>query len=189
MEVEYEVPGGSEGIDSNAADPMAVLTESGAEDGDCRKHGCRHEGICRPNRDGQYSCLCHIGYSGLDCQNLMGMTLDSFIGCLDEIYLNGKLLDPRREKFVGDAVDGYGVQLTPKIPEFYGNSHLAFWGIKATSMTDTLFQIVFLPRGSTGLLAYSGYSFDRRGDFFMVALVDGKVLVSFDLGTGPAFLR
>ncbi|VDL92883.1 unnamed protein product [Schistocephalus solidus] len=75
------------------------------------------------------------------------------------------------------------------IPEFYGNSYLAFWGIKATSMTDTLFQVVFLPRGQTGLLAYSGYSLDRRGDFFMLALVDGKVLVSFDLGTGPAFLR
>ncbi|BHF68402.1 hypothetical protein SprV_0301143600 [Sparganum proliferum] len=148
---------------------------------------------------------------------ITGMTHHSFVGCLDEIYLNGRLLDPRREKFVGDVIDGYGVRdcagdicthqpcqdrghclpkgadsfesLIPKIPEFYGSSYLVFWGIKATSMTDTFFQVVFLPRNPTGLLAYSGYSFDRRGDFFMVALVDGKVLVSFDLGTGPAFLR
>ncbi|VDL97703.1 unnamed protein product [Schistocephalus solidus] len=81
MEVEYEVPRASEMIDSAAADLTEVQTESGMEmpskfsqqaipdGGDCRNHGCRHSGICRPSRNGRYLCLCRIGYSGPDCQN------------------------------------------------------------------------------------------------------------------------
>lgn len=74
----------------------------------------------------------------------------------------------------------------PIIPEFLGNSYIAVNGLRGSSRTDTLIELVFLPRQPTGLLLYSGFSVDRRGDFVLLALSNGHIVVAFDLGTGPS---
>uniref|UniRef100_A0A5K3FLA5 EGF-like domain-containing protein n=1 Tax=Mesocestoides corti TaxID=53468 RepID=A0A5K3FLA5_MESCO len=79
--------------------------------------------------------------------------------------------------------------LMPVIPEFVGNSYIGLRGFADTSWTDTLLEVIFYAKNPTGLLIYSGFSFDRRGDFICVALVDGFIAVSFDLGTGPSFQK
>ncbi|VDD83558.1 unnamed protein product [Mesocestoides corti] len=134
---------------------------------------------------------------------------NNLIGCLGDIHFNGELVDPRRGAFVGDAIDGYGIArfshtdlnnmqaqiiilhiaLMPVIPEFVGNSYIGLRGFADTSWTDTLLEVIFYAKNPTGLLIYSGFSFDRRGDFICVALVDGFIAVSFDLGTGPSFQK
>lgn len=38
-----------------------------------------------------------------------GMNHRSFVGRLGEFHINGRLMDPRRAAFVGDAVGGYGI--------------------------------------------------------------------------------
>ncbi|KAH9280718.1 Pikachurin [Echinococcus granulosus] len=77
----------------------------------------------------------------------------------------------------------------PVIPEFLGNSYLSVRGFRATSWTETLLEMTFLPKKTTGLIIYSGFSFDKRGDFICVALVNGKIIVSLDLGHGPSFKK
>ncbi|KAL5105546.1 Pikachurin [Taenia crassiceps] len=77
----------------------------------------------------------------------------------------------------------------PIIPEFLGNSYLSVRGFRDTSWTETLIEITFLPKEATGLIIYSGYSFDTRGDFICVALVNGRIIVSLDLGHGPSFKK
>lgn len=62
-------------------------------------------------------------------------------------------------------------------------------GFRATSWTETLLEMTFLPKKTTGLIIYSGFSFDKRGDFICVALVNGKIIVSLDLGHGPSFKK
>ncbi|KAL5970778.1 Pikachurin [Taenia solium] len=77
----------------------------------------------------------------------------------------------------------------PIIPEFLGNSYLSVRGFRDTSWTETLLEITFLPKATTGLIIYSGFSFDTRGDFICVALVNGRIIVSLDLGSGPSFKK
>ncbi|VDM27073.1 unnamed protein product [Hydatigera taeniaeformis] len=81
------------------------------------------------------------------------------------------------------------VDRVPVIPEFLGNSHLSVRGLRDTSWTETLVEVTFLPKAATGLILYSGFSFDTRGDFICVALVRGRIIVSLDLGRGPSFRR
>lgn len=75
------------------------------------------------------------------------------------------------------------------MPEFMGNSYIASRGLRETSLTETLLEVTFMAKSPTGLLLYSGFSFDRRGDFVAAALLDGQLIVAFDLGTGPSFKR
>lgn len=37
------------------------------------------------------------------------MEANSFIGCLDDVKINGQLVDPRQTPFVGDAIEGFGI--------------------------------------------------------------------------------
>jgi hypothetical protein len=39
------------------------------------------------------------------------------------------------------------------------------------------------------VILYNGYTWDRRGDFMSLALVNGYLEFRFDLGTGPAIIR
>ncbi|KAA3676310.1 uncharacterized protein DEA37_0009639 [Paragonimus westermani] len=34
---------------------------------------------------------------------------NNYLGCIQRIRINGRLIDPRRKPFVGDAVEGYGI--------------------------------------------------------------------------------
>nr|CDS27474.1 pikachurin [Hymenolepis microstoma] len=77
----------------------------------------------------------------------------------------------------------------PIIPEFLGNSYLALKGYEDTSFSETLLEITFLPKEQTGQLIYSGFSFDKRGDFISISLVNGQLVVGFDLGSGPASMH
>ncbi|VDL19104.1 unnamed protein product [Hymenolepis diminuta] len=77
----------------------------------------------------------------------------------------------------------------PIIPEFLGNSYLSLKGYRDTSLSETLLEITFLPKKPTGLLIYSGFSFDKRGDFISISLVNSQVFVGFDLGSGPASMQ
>ncbi|KAM3182889.1 hypothetical protein ACTXT7_011447 [Hymenolepis weldensis] len=77
----------------------------------------------------------------------------------------------------------------PIIPEFLGNSYLSLKGYRDTSFSETLLEITFLPKKPTGLLIYSGFSFDKRGDFISISLMNSRVVVGFDLGSGPASMQ
>ncbi|KAF6770223.1 hypothetical protein AHF37_10727, partial [Paragonimus kellicotti] len=38
-----------------------------------------------------------------------GRVQNNYLGCVQRIRINGRLIDPRRKPFVGDAVEGYGI--------------------------------------------------------------------------------
>ncbi len=46
-----------------------------------------------------------------------GAAENSFLGCLGDIHINGKLCDPRKMAFVGDVLDGYGIGESPIRPK------------------------------------------------------------------------
>ncbi|XP_064625648.1 pikachurin-like [Lineus longissimus] len=88
--------------------------------------------------------------------------------------------------FVGDNCER-AVSLV--LPYFSGNSYLRHQGLMRTSLTNTEIEILFKPVSSNGVILYNGYTWDRRGDFFSLALVNGYLEFRFDLGSGPAEIR
>lgn len=84
----------------------------------------------------------------------------------------------------------FGFIETPvRIPRFNGHSHLEYAGLGRTVLAFTELEAVIKPEAVDGMVLYNGYTLDRKGDFLALALRNGFVEFSFDLGTGPARIR
>ncbi|TNN06034.1 Pikachurin, partial [Schistosoma japonicum] len=75
------------------------------------------------------------------------------------------------------------------IPSYSGHSYTEYIGLSGTSSSFTTLELQFRPIKPDGLILYEGYSHDSRGDFLAIILVNGYVVVAFDLGSGSAFLK
>lgn len=75
------------------------------------------------------------------------------------------------------------------IPRFSGHSYLQYEGLNRRVLSYTEIEVVFKPMMPDGSILYNGYTKDRKGDFISLALRDGIIEFSFDLGTGPAVIR
>ncbi|VDO03621.1 unnamed protein product [Rodentolepis nana] len=125
---------------------------------------------------------------------------NSLIGCVGDIVINGHLCDPRQSSFVGDAVSGYGIRqyLLIEFSLTVQGTTVTTISVKATLLVNqypqrTTYANVLWEQArhgvnmrQTGLLIYSGFSFDQRGDFISISLVNSQLVVGFDLGSGPA---
>ncbi|KAA3671855.1 uncharacterized protein DEA37_0002230, partial [Paragonimus westermani] len=56
---------------------------------------------------------------------------NNYLGCIQRIRINGRLIDPRRKPFVGDAVEGYGIGYHPNLDQTSAHltEHLEHSGI------------------------------------------------------------
>ena len=75
------------------------------------------------------------------------------------------------------------------VPSFSGNSYLQFFGLRRTVLSFTEIEVVFKAYNGNGMILYNGYTTDRSGDYIYLGLRDSYLEYSFDLGTGPAFIR
>lgn len=76
-----------------------------------------------------------------------------------------------------------------RIPEFGGYSYLQHSGLGRSTLSFTQIEMVFKPSHREGILLYNGYTLDRKGDFLALAMKEGHLEFSFDLGTGPGVIR
>ncbi|VEL14602.1 unnamed protein product [Protopolystoma xenopodis] len=92
-----------------------------------------------------------------------------------------------------------------KMPQFLGTSYIRYSGLEATSGLYTSIRLTFRPnsvgseikqtdtlqpqRQVQGLLLYQGFSSKHQSAFLVICLHQGNVVVSYDLGSGPATLR
>ncbi|PVD23328.1 hypothetical protein C0Q70_16596 [Pomacea canaliculata] len=171
------------------------------------------------------------GYPDMDTIESRVNTSKRFVGCVQELIINGYRYDFRRGGLVGDAEFGVNVgecseglcdnvvcqnggtchaktadtsiclcplgfhgsiceKETPvRIPRFNGHSHLEYAGLGRTVLAFTELEAVIKPEAVDGMVLYNGYTLDRKGDFLALALRNGFVEFSFDLGTGPARIR
>lgn len=171
------------------------------------------------------------GYTNMDTIAPRVNTTKTFVGCVQEMIVNGYRYDFRKGGLVGDSDFGINVgecseglcdnvvcqnggvchaktadlsvclcplgfhgeicekETSVQIPHFNGHSHLEFEGLSRSVLAFTEIEAVVKPEAKNGMILYNGYTRDRKGDFISLALHDGYVEYTFDLGTGPARLR
>ena len=66
---------------------------------------------------------------------------------------------------------------------------MQFLGLRRTVLSFAEVEIVLKPEGKDGLIFYNGYTTDRTGDYIALAMRNGYVEYTFDLGTGPAYIK
>ncbi|XP_046330214.1 pikachurin-like [Haliotis rufescens] len=171
------------------------------------------------------------GYANMSSiTNRIG-TAKQYVGCVQELSINGYKYDMRKGEIIGDAQFGLNVgecsegicdnivcqnggSCSPRsadshvclcplgsagdfcekrhdvhIPRFSGHSYLQYEGLNRRVLSYTEIEVVFKPMMPDGSILYNGYTKDRKGDFISLALRDGIIEFSFDLGTGPAVIR
>ena len=83
----------------------------------------------------------------------------------------------------------FKIEIQMKMPKFSENSYLQFTGLGRSVLLFTELDIIIKPENETGLILYNGFLNKGEGDYILVALRDGYVVFSFDLGAGPVVLR
>ncbi|XP_057175891.1 agrin isoform X7 [Triplophysa rosa] len=141
----------------------------------CSKDVCKNGGRCNPLLD-SYECVCLHGFVGAHCQ--------------ETIY----------EKSAGDteaiAFDGHtfieyhnGVtksQLTNEIPDPESLENPSDQSEKALLVNK--FELSIKTEATHGLILWSGKGVERS-DYIALAIVDGWVQMTYDLGSKPVVLR
>lgn len=62
--------------------------------------------------------------SSYESGSIMGNRVDrNFVGCIDDLHIDGVYVDLRRTPFIGDVVEGYGVGELEKCPRSFGIFH------------------------------------------------------------------
>lgn len=88
--------------------------------------------------------------------------------------------------FSGDLCE---IRVDLQVPSFNGSSHLRYRGLNEDALTWLDLELILKPTSPDGLVLYNGHRTDGMGDFMALYLLDGRVVFSFDLGTGAAFAR
>lgn len=77
------------------------------------------------------------------------------------------------------------VDINITIPEFSGNSYIAYPRLTSEELSSTLtITLRFYPVSPNGLLLFVSYSDLNFGDFFSLALIDRTLQFSYSLGAG-----
>ncbi|XP_030623913.1 pikachurin-like [Chanos chanos] len=128
----------------------------------CVHSPCANSGLCQPKRD-RYDCDCPLGYKGKYCQHVCGNE------CM------------------------HMVTETVEIPRFTGRSYLTYDTrevLHRVSGSRTHVLMRFRSTALDGLLLWRGDSpLLPNTDFISLALKDGALLFSFNLGSGPVVLK
>ncbi|KAI8127505.1 Pikachurin, partial [Lucilia cuprina] len=86
--------------------------------------------------------------------------------------------------FVGDLCE---IRMDLQVPAFNGSSFLRYAPLGDSALIWLELKVILKPELSDGLILYSGPK--RHGDFIALALSNGFVEFTFDLGSGPAVVR
>ncbi|XP_065369844.1 uncharacterized protein SP2353 [Calliphora vicina] len=86
--------------------------------------------------------------------------------------------------FVGDLCE---IRMDLQVPAFNGSSFLRYAPLADSALIWLELKVILKPELSDGLILYSGPK--HQGDFVALALSNGFVEFTFDLGSGPAVVR
>ncbi|XP_065579048.1 basement membrane-specific heparan sulfate proteoglycan core protein-like isoform X5 [Artemia franciscana] len=166
-----------------------------ASEGACTSLPCRNGGECIDTGYGpdDYACECPPGFSGIDCERKED-ACSSGIACKNEgvcVVITGnefRCLCPKgwSGKTCEDGTT-FGSEAS-----FGGNSYVELDRLMlphTSSAVPETIAIVFSTTDSNGILFWHGQKpeIDGRGqDYLSIAIVDGFVEFSYELGSGPA---
>uniref|UniRef100_A0A8B9HAT5 Agrin n=1 Tax=Astyanax mexicanus TaxID=7994 RepID=A0A8B9HAT5_ASTMX len=130
----------------------------------CSGDVCHNGGECVPMLD-SYECVCPYGFTGAQCQHA---TYEKAAGESEAIAFDGRT-------FIEYHNGVTKSQLTNEIPD-------------EKALLVNKFELSIKTEATHGLILWSGKGVERS-DYIALAIVDGRVQMTYDLGSKPVVLR
>ncbi|XP_023187509.1 agrin isoform X3 [Xiphophorus maculatus] len=141
----------------------------------CFQEPCQNGGRCHPELDG-YDCSCPSGFSGDKCQNAIH---EKSAGETEAIAFDGRTFIEYHNAVTRS-------QLTNEIPDPESLENPSDQSEKALLVNK--FELSVRTEATQGLLLWSGKGVERS-DYIALAIVDGRVQMTYDLGSKAVVLR
>ncbi|CAG9863069.1 unnamed protein product [Phyllotreta striolata] len=179
----------SEGENSVFSD----TTEESFRHVSCSNNPCQNEGHCYPLSPTEYQCACAPGYAGKNCE-----LSENF--CNPNPCQNRGVCKLNNSHYVCDCPLGFTGRACDQVTElrndanFEGNGYLEFSKqlLSHDHGEQDLIALEISTNQSNGLVFWHGQTPEKNGrglDYISLAIEDGYLVYSFDLGEGPAVIR
>ncbi|XP_044065873.1 agrin isoform X7 [Siniperca chuatsi] len=145
------------------------------QDHPCSQEPCHNGGRCNPQLD-TYECVCLNGFSGGHCQNTI---YEKSAGETEAIAFDGRTFIEYHNAVTKS-------QLTNEIPDPESLENPSDQSEKALLVNK--FELSIRTEATQGLVLWSGKGVERS-DYIALAIVDGYVQMTYDLGSKPVVLR
>ncbi|XP_030277764.1 agrin isoform X7 [Sparus aurata] len=145
------------------------------QDHPCSQEPCHNGGRCNPQLD-TYECVCLSGFSGGHCQNTI---YEKSAGDTEAIAFDGRTFIEYHNAVTKS-------QLTNEIPDPESLENPSDQSEKALLVNK--FELSIRTEATQGLVLWSGKGVERS-DYIALAIVDGHVQMTYDLGSKPVVLR
>uniref|UniRef100_A0A8C7JRH7 Agrin n=1 Tax=Oncorhynchus kisutch TaxID=8019 RepID=A0A8C7JRH7_ONCKI len=130
----------------------------------CSREPCHNGGRCNPLLE-SYECVCLLGFTGTHCQNTI---FEKSAGETESIAFDGRTFIEYHNAVTKS-------QLTNEIPD-------------EKALLVNKFELSIKTEATQGLVLWSGKGMERS-DYIALAVVDGRVQMTYDLGSKPVVLR
>ncbi|KAJ8265022.1 hypothetical protein COCON_G00141210 [Conger conger] len=136
---------------------------------------CQHGGLCTPALD-SYECVCQHGFSGANCQNAI---IEKSAGETESIAFDGWTFIEYHNAVTKS-------QLNNELPDPESLENPSEESEKALLVNR--FELSIKTEATHGLILWSGKGVERS-DYIALAVVDGRVQMTYDLGSKPVVLQ
>ncbi|XP_064586830.1 agrin isoform X4 [Zonotrichia leucophrys gambelii] len=136
---------------------------------------CQHGGTCSPSL-GSYQCSCHRGFSGAHCEKVI---IEKAAGDAEAVAFDGRTYLEYHNSITKS-------HLSNEIPAPEALDFPSEPSEKA--LQSNHFELSIKTEATQGLLLWSGKGLERS-DYIALAIVDGHVQLSYDLGSKAVTLR
>ncbi|KAL7978676.1 hypothetical protein Chor_010719 [Crotalus horridus] len=128
---------------------------------------CQNRGSCKPRLEG-YECTCPRGFFGTHCEKVL---TEKAAGDSEAVAFDGRTYIEYHN----------AVTKSPDVLDY----HL---DLSEKALQSNYFELSIKTEATQGLILWSGKGLDRS-DYIALAIVDGHVQMTYDLGSKPVILR